>query len=122
MDFGTDREDVQTSPASTLWALVAERPIALPPARQRWSALTGNLMGQSKPFSPFSPYAGSFEPEALSMLGRAYDLAIANMHDTGQPDAVRDLIADRIMLLARKGERDIHVLCRAALRGISLPL
>jgi hypothetical protein len=49
-------------------------------------------------------------------------LAIANVHATGQPDAVRQLIADRIMLAARKGERDIHALCRQALRGIVLPL
>ena len=76
-------------------------------------------MGQSK---PFTRYIGSFDPETLDTLGRAYDLAIANMYDKGQPDMVRDLIADRIMLLARKGERDIHALCRAALRGIALPL
>ena len=79
-------------------------------------------MGQSKPFNRFSEYLGSFEPETLDVLGRAYELAIANMHDKGQPDAVRDLIADRIIKLATKGERDIHALCRAALRGIGLPL
>ena len=70
---------------------------------------------------PFSRYVGSFDPETLDKLGRAYDLAIANLHDGGQPDTVRDLIADRIMSSARKGERDVHELCRTALRGISLP-
>lgn len=79
-------------------------------------------MGQSKPFSPFSQYVGSFDPETLDVLGRAYDLAVANLHDKGQPDTVRELIADRIMLSARKGERDVHELCRYALRGIALPL
>jgi hypothetical protein len=75
-------------------------------------------MGQSK---PFTRYIESFDPETLDKLGRAFDLAIANLHDSGQPDSVRDLIADRIILSARKGERDVHVLCRTALRGIALP-
>jgi len=79
-------------------------------------------MGQSKPFNRFSRHIDTFDPETLDILGRAYDLAIANMHDKGQPEAVRDLIADRVMQSARKGERDIHALCRAALRGIALPL
>jgi len=76
-------------------------------------------MGQS---DPFARYVGSFDPETLATLGRAYDLAIANMHDSGQADSVHQLIADRIMSAARKGERDIHVLWRHALRGIALPL
>lgn len=75
-------------------------------------------MGQSK---PFTRCAEAFDPETLEKLGRAYDLAIASMHDSGQPEAIRELIADRIMLAARKGESDIHELCRMALRGISLP-
>jgi hypothetical protein len=75
-------------------------------------------MGQSK---PFTRYVESFDPDALDRIGRAYDLAIANLHDSGQPAAVRDLIADRIMASARTGERDIHALCRTALRGIVLP-
>ncbi len=75
-------------------------------------------MGQSK---PFTRYIESFDPDTLQKLGRAFELAIADLHDTGQPDSVRDLIADRIMQSARKGERDIHALCRTALRGIVLP-
>jgi len=74
-------------------------------------------MGQSKPY--FRPE--SFDPETLEKLARAYELAIANLHDTGQLDHVRELVADRIMSSALKGERDIHELCRAALRGIALP-
>ena len=73
-------------------------------------------MGQSTPFSE------SLDPETLEKLSRAYELAIANLHDRGQPEAVRDIIAGRIMASAMNGERDVHQLCRAALRGIVLPL
>ncbi len=74
-------------------------------------------MGQSTPFSQ-----NSFDPETLDKLTRAYELAIANLHDRGQPESVEEIIAGRIMASAMKGERDIHQLCRAALRGIALPL
>ena len=81
--------------------------------------MRASVVGESK---PFLHHVEAFDPETLETIGRAYDLAIATLHDRGQPESVRSLIADRIMLAARRGERDIHALCRGALRGIALPL
>lgn len=75
-------------------------------------------MGQSTPFAVSVDW---FDPETLDKLARAYDLAITNLHAGGQPAAIREIIAGRIMASARRGEQDIHQLCRAALRGIALP-
>jgi hypothetical protein len=57
----------------------------------------------------------SFGPEALEVLGKAFDMAIAALHDSGQPDAVREVIAKRIIKAAQKGERDPAKLCAIAL-------
>jgi hypothetical protein len=62
---------------------------------------------------------GSFDPETLTLLGAAYDLTIANLHDGGQPDSACEIIASRIIASAIKGERDPQKLSRFALRGIS---
>jgi hypothetical protein len=59
----------------------------------------------------------TLDPETLKMLGAVYDLAVASLHDSRQ----RSLIAERIMMSAMKGERDLHRLCGEALRGIRLP-
>jgi hypothetical protein len=48
----------------------------------------------------------SFDPETLPVLGAAYDLAVADLHDTGQPDSVCEIIAGRIVASAMTGERE----------------
>ena len=55
----------------------------------------------------------NFDPETTAALGTAYDKAVARLLD--QPDAVRELIARRLVALATKGERNIHKLCDEAL-------
>ena len=61
----------------------------------------------------------SFGPEALEALGKAYDMALASLHDVGQPDVVREVIARRIIKAAQKGERDPARLCAAALSAFN---
>jgi hypothetical protein len=41
-----------------------------------------------------------------------------SLHDNGQPDLVRQIIAKRIIEVARKGERDPDELCARALRAL----
>jgi hypothetical protein len=63
----------------------------------------------------------SFDPETLRTLGAAYDLAISRLHDRGQPETVCELIAERIIAAAARGERSPERLSETALRGITLP-
>jgi hypothetical protein len=44
----------------------------------------------------------SFDPEALKALGKAYDMALAALHDAGQPELVQEVIARRIIKPRRK--------------------
>lgn len=63
--------------------------------------------------------AESFDPEALETLGKAYDMALASLHDFGQPDVVREVIARRIVKAAKRGERDAAKLCAVALSAFN---
>jgi hypothetical protein len=58
-----------------------------------------------------------FEPEAVMAMSQAYDLALASFVSP-PPKAVIDVIAARIIQLARKGERNPQVLCQISLSAI----
>ncbi len=60
----------------------------------------------------------SFDPETIALLGSVYDEAIAELHDRGDPEVVREVIAKRIIHLAAKGERDPIRLQRGALAAL----
>lgn len=60
----------------------------------------------------------SYDPETVQILCTAYDTAKKELHDRGQPDIVQEIIAQRILDLAEKGERDPDRLCDAALGAI----
>ena len=62
----------------------------------------------------------SFPPEVVTVLGDAYDRACRSLHDTGQPDLVREVIAKRIIKLAKNGERDPRTLCEEALKALGV--
>ena len=61
----------------------------------------------------------SFGPEVLAALGKAYDMAIEALHDSGQLDAVREVVARRIIRAAKKGEHDPARLCTLALAAFN---
>jgi hypothetical protein len=58
---------------------------------------------------------GVFDPEALAAMGVAFDAACKALEDTGQPQIVREVIAERIIAAANAGERDPVRLREAAL-------
>ena len=62
----------------------------------------------------------SFEPEAVQMLCAVYDRVRRELHDTGQPEIVNEIIAERILLLAEKGERDPDQLCARTLTFLTM--
>jgi hypothetical protein len=58
---------------------------------------------------------GVFDPEALAAIVEAFDLACKALDDGGQPKIVREIIAQRIIEAAGRGERDPVRLAKAAL-------
>ena len=75
-------------------------------------------------FVQFVRPESSFDPELVATLIAAYDEAVAFLHDNGQPQVVREIMARRIIEAAKKGERDPDRLRNAALialQGIGRP-
>lgn len=58
---------------------------------------------------------GEFDPEALITINKAFDASIKALDDIGQPKMVVEIIAQRIIAAAKRGERDPARLVNAAL-------
>jgi hypothetical protein len=58
---------------------------------------------------------GAFEPEAIAAMSEAFEAACEVLREVGQPEAVREVIAKRIIVAATTGERDPVRLRAAAL-------
>jgi hypothetical protein len=69
----------------------------------------------------FRPRLNVFAPELTSAMGDAYDKAIAILPNTDCERMVRELVAKRIIRLARRGECDPEHLCSSALSGFRKP-
>jgi hypothetical protein len=66
-------------------------------------------------------YIGTtFEPEAVKVISDAYAAVLRELHDRGQPDVVREVIAKRVIELATIGERDPQRLCSTVLDEFGL--
>ncbi len=61
---------------------------------------------------------GAFEPEATAAMGEAFEAACKELHDIGQLQMVRKVLAQRIVAAARRGEIDPVRLRTAALSWI----
>jgi len=71
------------------------------------------------PINPFIEQ-GAFGPEATAAMGEAFDAACNELLAVGQLQVVRKLLAQRIIVAARKGELDPVHLRAAALSGLPL--
>ena len=58
---------------------------------------------------------GTFQPEVIAAMNEAFDAACKELQDSGQPELVLDVIAERIIAAASAGERDPVRLREAAL-------
>jgi hypothetical protein len=57
-----------------------------------------------------------FEPEDIKTMSDAYDRALEKIRDFGYPNRiVKEIVAKRIIKLAKAGERDLHRLCDSAM-------
>jgi hypothetical protein len=63
----------------------------------------------------------SFDPQTATKLCEAFDIAKKAMHDYGQPELVHEILANKIIGLAREGETDPIELSKRALASIGLP-
>ena len=48
----------------------------------------------------------AFDDAETRLLGSAFDAVCQELHDTGQPEIVYEIIAKRIIAAASRGERD----------------
>lgn len=69
----------------------------------------------------FRPRLTVFAPELTSVMGDAYERAIATLPDIQTELLLRELVAKRIIRLARRGELDPEHLCSSALSGFRKP-
>ena len=62
---------------------------------------------------------GAFDPETIALMSEAFAAAVKELQgDTGQPQIVLEVIAQRIITALRAGERDPDRLRAAALAGM----
>jgi hypothetical protein len=59
-----------------------------------------------------------FDDTTTRIMGAAFDAACKELHDTGQPLVVQEVMAERIIDAARLGERDLIRLRDAALTAL----
>jgi hypothetical protein len=71
---------------------------------------------------PIRPYleGQKFDGETIRQMGIAFELALASLRDRPDfDDPVRAALAQRIIALAKAGERDAERLCEGALGAVS---
>ena len=61
----------------------------------------------------------SFDPAAVVAVNEAYDLACKTLQNIGQLEVDREIIARRILRVAKTGERDVNKLCERAILGLT---
>jgi hypothetical protein len=61
---------------------------------------------------------GAFEPEATAAMGKAFEVACAELRNMGLLWPVRKIVAERIIAAARRGELDPGCLRATALSWI----
>ena len=61
-----------------------------------------------------------FDDRVTEIMGEAFDSACKELHDTGQPPIVYEVIAKRIIDATRTGERDVTRLRNVGLAALRL--
>ena len=62
----------------------------------------------------------AFGPELTRVMGEAFERATRSLHDTGQPDLIKEVMAKRIIDAVRRGVRDPLELCREATKSLGV--
>jgi len=62
-----------------------------------------------------------YDPDAIGVMGDAYDMARKMLHDRGRPHVVQEVIAKNIIMdFTRTGDRDPARLAQRALRKFGI--
>jgi hypothetical protein len=61
----------------------------------------------------------SFDPEEVTAVNQAYELACQTLQNIGQLEVDREIVASGILQAARTGERDVSKLCERAIHGLT---
>lgn len=61
-----------------------------------------------------------FGPDVVQLMSDAFDRACKALHDTGQPDIIKEVLAKRIIAAVHKGIRDPRELCEEALKSLGV--
>jgi hypothetical protein len=70
---------------------------------------------------PFIRKTGTvFDDRMTALMGEAFDSACKELHDSGQPQIVYEVIAKRIIDAVRGGERDVMRLRNVGLAALRL--
>jgi hypothetical protein len=62
----------------------------------------------------------SYDADTIRIMALAYDVTLKALHDRGQPEIVREIIAKRIVELAAIGQRDPSRLSQTVLSELGL--
>src|SRR6188472_1728978 len=62
-----------------------------------------------------------FDPEAIRLMGIAFEFTIQALHNWGVDDPPREAIARTIISYAKAGERDPERLCELAVEACATP-
>jgi len=82
--------------------------------------LAGQRLMWGMSIVPFIKHGyGVFDPQAIAIMSEAFDAVCKELHDSGQPELVREVIAERIIELAATGELNPARLREAALVGLA---
>src|SRR5262245_35296282 len=73
------------------------------------------------PITPYLKNSECFDPETKRVLGLALDLVCIALRTGDADDHVKQAIADKIIALAKTGERNPEVLCDNVLEDICRP-
>ena len=61
----------------------------------------------------------SFDPEQVTAVNQAYDLACRTLQNIGQLEVDREIIARGILRAIKTGERNANKLCEHAIHGLT---
>ena len=61
-----------------------------------------------------------FDAETTKAIGEAFDRIIRALPETGQPALVREVVADRVIEISDRGERDPDKIARRALKELGV--
>ena len=72
---------------------------------------------------PIRPYLDGhkFDPETIRVMGIAFEMVLVALRLTNRDDLAKEVVAQKIIDLAKGGERDADQLCEGALRAIREP-